>query len=571
MFFQPHGTVSIFIYRATLVMPLCAVLLYADSSYSQQPAATSSISGFQCNTFTFDATNSILPENREVSYQWNFGDGTTSQEPIITHTYEQSGDYMVNLTIIDADGFECSQAAASQQVRAIVPPQVSLISNIEACVNDAQTFTAVTKQGNAPDPLHYTWNFGDGTTAEGKHQVVKSFRKGGEYKVSLTADNRSANACGIKTVEKNIHINEPPVADAGAEEIARCMTGPEDLAIQFDASASYDVNNDPLSYQWDFGDGLKATGQAVLHRYIDAGHYDVKLIVTDNTDMRCGTSVDFVTVRLNQAPIAEAGENVTACPGEEIHFDGSRSFIRKPGTAFAHWTFGDGTSHEGFIAQHHYARPGIYEAVLAVENKLNSSCPIAYDTRVITVNARPSTSIKGNDSACTGEEIFFDATSAADPDGDVLDYFWSFGDGSTSRAGAKTSHRYLHGGDYRVTVVVDDKKGTSCSTAIAKTDVRINTPPIANAGPNMDCCTGSVAEFSASASSDPDGNQLLFTWDLGDGTAITGESVNHTYTRPGSYTIQLTVDDQSGTACSLSTDQFTAQVKEASKPVITIR
>ena len=41
-----------------------------------------------------------------VSYAWDFGDGTTSTDPVATHTYAEDGTYEVTLTITTADGCE---------------------------------------------------------------------------------------------------------------------------------------------------------------------------------------------------------------------------------------------------------------------------------------------------------------------------------------------------------------------------------------------------------------------------------------------------------------------------------
>jgi PKD repeat protein len=55
-----------------------------------------------------------------------------------------------------------------------------------------------------------------------------------------------------------------------------------------------------------------------------------------------------------------------------------------------------------------------------------------------------------------------------------------------------------------------------------------------------------TVNFDASASSDPDGDPLTFTWDLGDGAGAVGESVAHTYENAGTYVVRLTVIDDRG-------------------------
>ncbi|MCK5081809.1 MAG: PKD domain-containing protein, partial [Candidatus Omnitrophica bacterium] len=321
--------------------------LYADTPYQYRNTANKPLSSLKCNEFTFDATRSQLPKSPNISFLWDFGDGITSADPIATHTYQQSGDYTVNLSITDNSGFECSTATTSQTVRVNIPPHASFISEDRACINEEMTFDAGTSYTDAGKNLDYSWNFGDGEIRKGPSQIKKSYAKGGDYRIRLTVDDQSGTFCSDQTAEKIVHINEPPLAEAGDAVILRCVgDNREDMIIHFDASATTDVNSDPLTYIWDFGDGHKEKGIKISHRYEEIGNYDVRLIASDNTGLSCGTSVDFVTVKLNQTPQANAGDDVVTCVGKDVSFDGSQSYIHKKGTALAQWFFGDGTSNK---------------------------------------------------------------------------------------------------------------------------------------------------------------------------------------------------------------------------------
>ena len=52
--------------------------------------------------------------------------------------------------------------------------------------------------------------------------------------------------------------------------------------VTFDASSSNDSDGNIAFYQWDFGDGIDATGRVVTHQYGSAGSYTVVLTVMDN-------------------------------------------------------------------------------------------------------------------------------------------------------------------------------------------------------------------------------------------------------------------------------------------------
>ncbi len=89
-----------------------------------------------------------------------------------------------------------------------------------------------------------------------------------------------------------------------------------------------------------------------------------------------------------------------------------------------------------------------------------------------------------------------------------------------------------------------------------------NQPPTARfsyspGSPNV----GQWIQFDASASSDPDGTIVSYSWEFGDGTTATGVRVNKRYGTAGTYTVRLTVQDDRG-----ATDTETKQVTVGPPP-----
>jgi len=101
--------------------------------------------------------------------------------------------------------------------------------------------------------------------------------------------------------------------------------------------------------------------------------------------------------------------------------------------------------------------------------------------------------------------------------------------------------------------------------------VKINSRPLADAGPNLVCCVDKETIFNGSGSSDPDGDALTYRWDFGDGATAEGMTVTHAYAKSGEYTVMLKVDDNSGTSCSTASSSFEATVNERPVSVIKVK
>jgi cytochrome c len=62
------------------------------------------ISGARPLTVSFSSAGTSHPQGGALTYSWNFGDGTTSDELHPTHTYTEEGNYTAVLTVVDAQG-----------------------------------------------------------------------------------------------------------------------------------------------------------------------------------------------------------------------------------------------------------------------------------------------------------------------------------------------------------------------------------------------------------------------------------------------------------------------------------
>jgi len=158
--------------------------------------------------------------------------------------------------------------------------------------------------------------------------------------------------------------------------------------------------------------------------------------------------------------------------------------------------------------------------------------------------------------ALVGQSITFDASGSSDPDGQITQYLWNFGDGTTSTQKIVTK-AYSRAGTYTATLTVTDNQG---ATGQASGQITItggaNQPPAARAqiSPNPAPVNQSIT-FDASTSSDPDGQITQYLWNFGDGATSTQKIATKAYSQAGTYNVTLTVTDNGG-----ATGQTTAQV-----------
>lgn len=123
-------------------------------------------------------------EGQIRTWRWSFGEGATAEGRTVTHTFEEPGDYAVNLTVSDGQ----HTVTVRESVRVIAPLQVD-IKPLTSQVMAAQPFhlTARTVFGK---PTQFTWDMGDGHTSTGA-RVGHTYAQPGLYQVWLTATDGS--------------------------------------------------------------------------------------------------------------------------------------------------------------------------------------------------------------------------------------------------------------------------------------------------------------------------------------------------------------------------------------------
>jgi PKD repeat protein len=289
----------------------------------------------------------------------------------------------------------------------------------------------------------------------------------------------------------------------------------------------------------------------------------VRLQIRDDTEHSGALDYDEAKVVINAPPVASAGPDILAAPGDAVRFDAANSFDIDGTISAWRWDFSDDESVQlGREVVRAYTAPGVYTARLTVTDDSGASNAIDQDEIVIRINHAPVASA-GSDINSGQTTVSFDAAQSADADGDALTYRWDFGDGTPPAGGAQVTHTYATGGAYPVVLTVDDGTGLWNATATAAITVVINRSPVAVAGVNKDACAGDIVVFDGSASQDPDGGLLRYSWDFGDGTGADIVNPTKIYTRGGVYPVTLTVEDESGFPNNSHTARMVVRVDES--------
>jgi PKD repeat protein len=424
------------------------------------------------------------------------------------------------------------------------PPTAEAGPDQSGLTGETFTFDGSASQASAGSTLvSYEWDYeSDGVIDSSQVKPSQPFTLRGNYTVTIKVTDSLG---GISVDNLTITVmNREPTAAFNYTPFQPTIT----QTVQF-RDNSLDPDGNITAWAWDFGDGATATLQHPTHRYEERGSYSVRFIVTDNDGGTDSTSRMITTGNL--APTANFRAPGTANLGDGVKFV-DESTDPEGGPLTYVWDFGDGAVSTARNPIHQYDTPEAVLVTLTVTDDMMVSSTASM-TLVIYPAIRPVADFSHEPDGGTINDVvaFYDESS--DEDGSILSWEWDFGDGETSSR-KDLAHTFEDKGTHRVTLTVEDDDGNT--DTVTKSITIENLPP--------------TAEFTASASSakvddeirftdssaDPEGHQLKYSWDFGDGSTSDASSPRHSYGEAGTYTVVLTLSDDEG-----ETDTASASVK----------
>ncbi|MCB0429982.1 MAG: PKD domain-containing protein [Flavobacteriales bacterium] len=472
------------------------------------------------------------------TYNWSFGNGSSSSAANPTYKYTTPGVYPVRLIVKDIHN--CPDTAYGQ-VHVVRPDADFAVDSIQGCVPLPVNFT----DGSYSDStvVSWLWNFGDGGTSS-QQDPTHVFTTNGKKTVTLIVTDKIG--CKDTVVRSNYINSKQPIPIFNVTDRQLCSG--DSVTFQ-DAT----TGTQPFTYYWDFGDGSTSSQPNPGHVFADTGYFHVELTITDADGCDSTiTKTDYIHVQGIPISLISSNKTVTDCYPEQIDFRDSSisNYINQ-----WQWDFGDGSISVLQDPVHNYTQPGTYDVSLIVTTTYGCTDTLVIP-QYITVTGPFALFHLSPDTICLGEA----ATFVIDSTLDVDSWSWDFGDGLV-----------LPGTGDTITHIYDQKTGliypkmiyqsVSGCVQYAEDTIFIHQVMSGFSVSDTASCLPLITTFTNSSI-----GHDVWMWDFGDGSTSSQNNPTHTYNQEGDYDVSLIISN-SATGC---TDTMVQVVHAYLKPIITI-
>ncbi|MFH1320459.1 MAG: PKD domain-containing protein [Bacteroidota bacterium] len=457
------------------------------------------------------------------SYLWDFGDSITSTASNPSHSYADTGNYDVILTLTNICG-----NSNSDTVQVSVESYMSAwIGNFNIWPNPSCPLSDVNFYSYTSGS--YIWDFGNGDFSYVNNPQT-TYSDTGLYNIQLIV----TNGCGFSdTAWQDLTIQFDPGNAPNANFWIENFYLSNDT-LEICPGQMVELRNDTWgngnnTYLWLFGDGDSATSYDASHTYFNEGSFTVQLIAT-NSCMASDTATKWVIVdslNTSSSGYFETSTGPSACVNEEVTY-----WYNGGNYDYLEWRFGDGDIASWNWVGHEYSSNGTYYDTLLV----TTFCGTDTIVQAITIGDSiiPDAEIEYNqDQVCPNDLVYFNANSSA------VIYSWDFGDGDSSGVPG-TSHAYNDTGTYQVILTTTNLCGNSNSDTVmifVDTNIQVNANNI-SVWDDYSCPNDLVQCEGYTSGS--------YYWDFGNGFTSTQMQTATYYSDTGNYYIQVIITNACG-------------------------
>jgi len=545
-----------------IIYPSISATIKASTSYATPPNGYTP--GHAITYKFWDSSNSLEISGITPQYVNNLG------SPVSTPTF--------------ADG---ESAFVKLLYTAVVNSAPVANAGIDKTVNEGALVTLDGSASTDPDnnSLSYLWTAPSGITLNSTTVAKPTFTApevmtDQNYNFSLIVSDGTVNSIADQVVITIKQVNKTPVAYAGIDQSIN-----EGATVTLDGSASTDPDNNTLTYLWTAPSGIILSSTTAVKPTFTAPEvltnqtYTISLIVNDGIVNSIADQVIITVRQVNKAPVANAGPDQYLDEGVLVTLNGSASSDPDNNTLTYSWSAPEGISlSSATAAKPTFTAPEVmvnqtYTFSLIVNDGTVSSTVDQVFIAIKQINKAPVANAGSDQSVEKNTLYTLNGTSSIDPDGDALTYLWTAPSGIilSSNSVARptfTTPATTTATNFTFTLTVSDGKLSSISDQIIITLKQSNLAPEAKAGIDQSIDEGSLVILDGSASSDPDGDPLVYIWVAPSGITLNSTTAaKPTFTAPEvminqTYTFSLIVND--GTVSSIA-DQVVITVRQINK------
>jgi len=355
-----------------------------------------------------EATNFIntsIGDDKDVlTWEWNFGDGTSSNAKNPSHAYSQPGTYTISLTPRTTSGLCDNALTKTVKVRS-VPKASFKINNALAAntaVNLTNTSTNFTKNSNTT----FQWVINDGGGFRYfAENPTHTFSQPGNYVITLSVTDTIGGCTSVAS--KQVTVGAIP--DVGFKLDQQACT--HNLITLIDTSSVSDaVGSKIVHYQWTFGGGvadqsLSTRPDTLPNPVVTFGFattYEITLTATTNYGVS-KTITQFITFQEGLNSQMSASTTSGDVP-LLVNFTNQSS-----GVVSHLWDFGDGNTSTAPNPSHTYTNPGIYTVTYKALGA--NGCSIPATQQIIASAPNDVLEVSLNDFNITGDQLSVSVTN----------------------------------------------------------------------------------------------------------------------------------------------------------------